>query len=121
MDMKGTTRDGDENGLSVPDLLVRLTGVDRLARAEDIDDGDVEVLKSGPKLVEGVIRGYRILIDSRKRIIRHGCEDWAKGVSAKRVCKHVGKLFLVLPEAVSVDILSDLWEERDRWKFEVVR
>lgn len=108
----------EEEGLSVADLLMRFTTQSRLRRAEDIVDEELSIMRSSGDRIEAAIRDYSIEIDLNGRVLRHDCSDWRKGLDAKRMCKHVAKLFLSLPERRAKEILSRIWEERDGWRFE---
>ena len=108
----------EEKGLSVGDLLLKFMGASRLTRAERIGDGEISIVKDSGDHIEARIRNYTIVVDFGERVLRHDCADWGKGLSIKRMCKHVGKLFLILPEKKSSEILRDIWEEREKWKFE---
>ncbi|MGQ9680000.1 MAG: DUF72 domain-containing protein [Candidatus Bathyarchaeia archaeon] len=110
--------EGDEEGLSVADLLLRFTSISRLQRAEEIPDGEVAWKITGMGGVEARVKGYRIEVDPKAKRIRHDCDDWVKGASMKRMCKHVDKLFLILPVRVAGELLADIWAERDVWSFE---
>ncbi|MCD6263508.1 DUF72 domain-containing protein [Candidatus Bathyarchaeota archaeon] len=110
--------EAEEEGLGVGDLLLRFMGPRRLTRAERIGDEEVEILRDSEDRIEARVRRYTVEVDLRGRVLRHNCADWVKGLAAKRMCKHVGKLFLVLPERRASAILRDIWEERERWRFE---
>ena len=107
-----------EEGLSVADLLMRFTTASRLRRAEGIGDGELTVTRNSAGRIEAAIRDYSIEIDLNGRVISHDCDDWRKGAEARRMCKHVAKLFLSLPERQAKEILAAIWDERDRWRFE---
>ena len=104
--------------LSVSDLLMRFTTVPRLARGEKIADSDLQITQSSKSSVKAQIRNYTIDIDKDHKIIIHNCDDWRKGKDQKRMCKHLAKLFLSLPEATSREILTDVWTHKDSWRFE---
>ncbi|HDI53237.1 MAG TPA: DUF72 domain-containing protein [Candidatus Bathyarchaeota archaeon] len=107
-------------GLGVADLLLRFTTTSRLIRAEGMDEGEIEITRADPDYVEAYIRGYTIEIDAEGRVIRHDCDDWRKGLDEKRMCKHLARLFLSLPEELARGLLERIWEERDRWRFEAL-
>ena len=107
-------------GLGVADLLLRFTTTSRLIRAEGMDEGEIEIIRADPDYVEAYIRGYTIEIDAEGRVIRHDCDDWRKGLDEKRMCKHLARLFLSLPEELARGLLERIWEERDRWRFEAL-
>ena len=110
--------DDEEEGLSVADLLMRFTSSSRLQRAEEIADDELVIKKRTGKDIEAKIRDYSIEIDVKGRVIRHDCDDWQKGLGMKRMCKHVDKLFLSLPKEQAREILTEVWEEKDKWRFE---
>ena len=108
----------EEEGLSVADLLMRFTTMSRLRRAEGIGDEELNITRSSEGRIEAAVRDYHIEIDLMRRVLRHDCDDWRKGAEAKRMCKHVAKLFLSLPGRQAEEILAGIWEERERWRFE---
>jgi uncharacterized protein YecE (DUF72 family) len=112
-----TVDTGDE--LSISDLLIRLTTAPRLARGENIEDSELLIGEYSKESVNAKIRSYSIDIDCGNRVITHDCDDWRKGKDRKRMCKHMAKLFLSLPEDTSRGILMDIWANMDKWRFEV--
>lgn len=108
----------EEEELSVADLLMRFTTLSRLRRAEEIKDEELTITRSSGGRIEATVRDYSIDIDLERRVLKHDCGDWQKGVDAKRMCKHVAKLFLSLPERQAEEILTGIWDEKDRWMFE---
>ena len=62
-------------------------------------------------------RDYMIEIDLDRKEIIHNCEDWRKGLGIKRICKHLCKFFLSIPEERSKTILKSIIKEKDRWPF----
>lgn len=109
---------GKEEGLSVADLLMRFTTTSRLRRAEGIRDDELTITRNSGGRIEATIRDYSIEVDLKGRVVSHDCGDWRKGLEAKRMCKHLAKLFLSLPEKQAGEILAGIWEERERWQFE---
>jgi uncharacterized protein YecE (DUF72 family) len=109
---------GDEEGLSVADHLLRFTNTSRLSRGEKIADGDLTINVNSGGRVQAEIRDYFIDIDAENRVLRHDCGDWRKGADRKRMCKHIAKLFLSMPPGQAKQLLSDMWENRESWKFE---
>ena len=107
----------EEEELSVGDLLLRFMGSSRLTRAERIGDSEIRMVRDSEECIEARVGEYTIEMDLRERVLRHDCADWSKGLDQKRICKHVGKLFLTIPEKRAATILKDLWEEKDKWKF----
>jgi hypothetical protein len=80
----------------------------------------VRVVRAQPGFVEAKVRGYTIEINVEGKVIRHDCDDWRKGLSEKRMCKHLARLFLSLPEETAKGLLERIWEERDEWSFEAL-
>lgn len=107
-----------EEGLSVSDLLIHFTTASRLSRAEKMADDEVEFIARGENSLEAEVRRYNIKIDVEGREIEHNCADWRKGTSSKRFCKHMDKLFLMLPEDEAKRILNDMIDDKDKWRFE---
>jgi uncharacterized protein YecE (DUF72 family) len=108
----------EEEGLSVADLLMRFTTASRLGRAEKIGDRELTITRNTGGRIEAAIRDYSIEVDLVSRSLRHDCDDWRKGLEAKRMCKHMAKLFLSLPESQAKEVLAGIWEDKERWKFE---
>lgn len=75
--------------------------------------------KSTERRIEAKIRDYFIEINLEKRTLTHNCDDWRKGLGIRRICKHIGKLFLQLPSETSTSILEDMIKEKDKWRFHV--
>lgn len=107
-----------DEDLSVADHLSRFMDFRRLSRAEKIRNDEIEFSYVTDDRVEARIRDYTIVIDLKEKVIKHDCDDWRKGRGSKRMCKHLGKLFLALPPGHSKDILSRIWEDVDGWVFE---
>jgi uncharacterized protein YecE (DUF72 family) len=108
----------DDEDLSVADHLTHFMDAGRLSRAEKIGDSEIEVAYSGEDAVRARLRDYTIEVDLEHRVIKHDCDDWRKGAQGKRMCKHLGKLFLVLPPGQARRALSLIWEDLDSWVFE---
>jgi len=108
---------GEEEGLSVADLLMRFTDAGRLGRAEAMDE-EMRIIHSSSDLVKAEVKDYYIEVDLAGKVLRHNCDDWRKGMGAKWMCKHVDRLFLSLPPGQARKILERIWEERDDWSFE---
>jgi uncharacterized protein YecE (DUF72 family) len=108
----------DDDDLSVADHLTRFTDTGRLARGENINNNDLEIIESSEHLVKASLRGYYLEVDFNNRAIKHNCDDWRKGADRKRICKHLVKLFLSLPPSKAMTILTRIWSEKDLWVFE---
>lgn len=112
-----SSEEGGEE-LSIADMLLRFTTISRLQKAEEIPDSEVSWRTTSIGEIDAKVKGYQIKVDPKEKIIRHDCDDWVKGVSIKRMCKHVNRLFLSLPKKIAENLLSTIWEERERWRFE---
>jgi uncharacterized protein YecE (DUF72 family) len=108
---------GEEEGLSVADLLMRFTDAGRLGRAEAMEE-EMRITRSSAELVRAEVKDYYIEVDIAGKVLRHNCDDWRKGMGSKRMCKHVDRLFFSLPPGQSRKILERIWEGRDDWSFE---
>ncbi len=102
---------------SVKGLLLKMTDIGRLNRAEKIKNEELIVKKETDEEIKAAIRDYIIEIDLKEQTITHNCDDWGKGLGMKRLCKHVGKLFLQLPSEKSIAILKGIIERKDNWQF----
>jgi len=110
----------DDADVSVADHLMRFTDAPRLSRGEKIDDSELTITLSSEDRIQAEIRSYVVDIDLEGRTLRHDCDDWRKGVDRKRLCKHLAKLFLELPPGQAKQILGDMWENRESWRFEAI-
>lgn len=108
----------DDEDMSIADHLMHFMDYRRLGRAEDIQD-DISIIHSGDDFIEANLRGYYIEVDMKQRVIKHNCDDWRKGMHRKRMCKHMGKLFLSLAPGQSQRVLTRIWKELDGWSFEI--
>ncbi len=89
----------------------------RLKRAKDIVDSEVRIVELGEDHVQAKVKDYHIIIDSEKSVILHDCADWNKLISDKRFCKHLGKLFLFMPDGKARSILEKIQTEKGDWSF----
>lgn len=96
---------------------MRFTTASRLGRAEKIKDAELNLSLNTGRRIQADIRSYTIEIDADERTLKHDCDDWRKGKDQKRICKHVAKLFLSLPERQAEDLLTEMWENRESWRF----
>ena len=106
--------------LSISQLLREFTDKGRISRAETIRSSSVSFEKRTPSLIKATVRDYRIEIDLDKKTVRHDCEDWKKLVAEKKICKHVVRVFLSLPQEISKSILAKMLMDRDLWSFNMV-
>jgi hypothetical protein len=104
--------------LSVTELLQELTDPTRLDRGKKIRDEECRVDDSSEKTVRATVRNYSIELDLKEKVLTHDCDDWMKGVGIKRLCKHVVKLFLLLPRNRSETVLRDMLDTKADWQFQ---
>ncbi len=90
----------------------------RLERGRTITDAELVVEESSEELIRAKIRRYTIEVNRTTKVLKHDCDDWRKGLGMKRLCKHVVKLFLILPSEDSRQILMDLIENADAWRLQ---
>ena len=102
---------------NVEELLSHLIDWKRIARARRINDRDVNFLKISDKLIKAKIRDYKVIIDVENRLISHDCADWARTAVEKKFCKHLAKIFLLLPKHTAALLLKTIISERDQWTF----
>ncbi len=103
--------------MAFEDLLKGVIDRFRLERARRLEDQEVTIQESTEKQVTALVRGYRITIDLQNRLIMHDCEDWSKISQTKQLCKHVGKLLMVMDEEKASAILRQVLAEKDSWEF----
>jgi hypothetical protein len=103
--------------VDVEKLLLRFTDEARLNRGERIKNVTISIRKLTDEHVQAHVGKYRVEIDLNKRTILHDCDDWRKGIGIKRMCKHVVKLFLMLPIEKTRDILSSISKDKRDWSF----
>jgi uncharacterized protein YecE (DUF72 family) len=101
----------------INDLLSAFTDKGRIERAESISDNELKIERESPLRIEATVRNYHIVIDLETKTIQHDCEDWGKGLTTKRFCKHIGKLFLSLDTEKATDILKRIRAEKEEWQF----
>ncbi|RLE85180.1 MAG: hypothetical protein DRJ39_02005 [Thermoprotei archaeon] len=99
------------------ELLLLFLNEKRLERAKGIPDSQVILEKVSDNLIKARVKNYRILIDVEKKLIKHDCEDWKKRCISMQFCKHMGKLFLVLPKKLGKSLLLKIIDEIDEWEF----
>jgi hypothetical protein len=103
--------------LSVEELLLKMTDKARLNRAKKIKDKELNITKATDSEIAAKMRDYIIKIDLKERTLTHNCADWRKGLGIRRICKHIGKLFLQLPSETSTSILEDIIKQKYKWRF----
>jgi hypothetical protein len=78
----------------------------------------LEITQISSDKISARIKDYHIDVDLDRKVLRHDCDDWMKGKSTKRMCKHIVKLFMSLPQGQSERVLSRIWDDVDGWIFE---
>jgi uncharacterized protein YecE (DUF72 family) len=99
--------------------LLDLTDQQRLKRGMKIREEEVTFRTIADEKVIVRVRKYPVEIDVKEKTITHNCDDWRKGLSTKRLCKHLVKIFLMMSSEVSSRILLDLSGNRDEWQFQL--
>lgn len=89
----------------------------RFERAREIPDDEVHVEEAGPRLLRARVKEYVVILDSESKEVLHDCADWSRVAVTKQFCKHLGKLFMKLPRRLAVELLRQLYEEREEWTF----
>jgi uncharacterized protein YecE (DUF72 family) len=110
-------------GTHMPDLeklLLTFTDSKRLSRAKEIRDDELKIRTQTTNMIEANLRDYSILIDVRGKRIQHNCEDWKKGITSKRICKHINKLILSIDKSIALKLLDNMKQNKNDWKFESV-
>jgi hypothetical protein len=102
---------------SFEDLIQYFVRGERLKRAEQINDYELDLISQSDDRVEASIRGYHIIIDSEAKMISHDCEDWKKILQTRKLCKHVAKMLLAMDRERAVTILRKLHRHEQTWKF----
>ncbi len=105
---------------SIDRLLQRLLDPARLTRAKKILDKEVQIKEVTPIRIEANVKQYTIIIDANKKIITHDCDDWTRQAPKKNFCKHIGKIFLSLPEDQAVKILEEINVKKNDWQFKPI-
>ena len=110
-------------GVSEPyieDLILQLTDTRRLERGREIEDEEIAIEEPSDKTITAKIRDYVIELDLERKVLKHDCDDWRKGLGMKRMCKHVVALLLAIPEEESKKILRDISGKKDNWRFRIL-
>jgi uncharacterized protein YecE (DUF72 family) len=104
--------------LSVEDLLGKITDRSRLERGRRIKDEEIVIEESSHERLRAKMRRYRIEVNRERKVLRHDCDDWTKGLGIRRICKHVVKLFLMIPKEESREVIEDIIKNKDDWSFQ---
>jgi len=107
----------DIDRFTLEDLLRTFMGAPRFKRAKEMDDSLVSINQEDSDVIEGKVKEYVFRIDIPNRTILHDCQDWQNNMASKNMCKHLGKLFMVLDNGKSENILRQVLREKERWSF----
>ncbi|MDW8034663.1 MAG: DUF72 domain-containing protein [Nitrososphaerota archaeon] len=103
---------------SVETLVSAFLEGGRFERSKELID-KVIIEESSGEIVKAKVKEYAIVINTLKKVLKHGCEDWSKRVSEKQFCKHVAAVFLALNKDKSRKILEDIGKNLKDWAFEI--
>ena len=99
-------------------LLLKVTDLNRIRRGIRISDKELRIQESSGDIVKARIKEYTVEINLKKRVLRHNCDDWRKGIEEKRLCKHVVKVLFSISPEMAQRILKSMIEEKDKWSFQ---
>jgi hypothetical protein len=103
--------------LSLEQLLRLFLGAARLQRAKEMDDSLVMISASTPEHLSGKVKEYVVDVDLSKYVILHDCQDWAKNLDSKTMCKHLGKFLLTVDEDTATNFLRQVLGNMAQWTF----
>jgi uncharacterized protein YecE (DUF72 family) len=89
----------------------------RMRRARGIRDKEVTMREISDNRVTATVREYNVVFDLQKRTILHDCADWSRCIPAKQLCKHIGKVLLMLPQEKATNILRQVSLNHEKWEF----
>ena len=99
-------------------LLLKLTDLNRIKRGRSIGDEELSIEESSEDRVRVRVKEYTVEFLLGKRILKHDCDDWLKGLEEKRLCKHVVKALLSMKPEKARDILEDIIKNKRLWRFQ---
>ena len=105
----------------VKDLLLFFMDGNYLIKAEKIQSKKIRILQQDSNIKEfrTIEKGYHIIINIKEKLIIHDCLYWIHQCSNHyKLCKHVGKIFLILFKNDSKAILKDII--LTDWNFEIL-
>jgi hypothetical protein len=82
-----------------------------------MDDSLLSITEENSNTINGRVKEYTFRIDIPSRTISHNCQDWINNMESKNMCKHLGKLFLMLDDGKSTNILKQVLKEKEDWSF----
>ncbi len=100
-------------------LIAYFVTPERLKRAEQIADDEMQITGQTEERIEATIREYHIRIDMRNRTLLHDCADWEKVMSTRRLCKHIAKLLLSIDKQKATEVLLGLYEKEESWQLRI--
>jgi len=71
-------------------------------------------------LIRAKVREYTIELNPKEKVLRHDCDDWRKGLGTRRICKHIARLFMTVSLKQGKEILRDIIENKDSWRFQLI-
>ncbi len=113
----GEWTQGGDKRVQLVEILSSLMGETRLARTFTIPENDVHIQSVSKNRVEAKIRDYNIVMDRVAKKIIHDCADWTRSIDNHKLCKHVGKLLLTLPEETGYDWATTIQSGLEKWRF----
>ena len=116
-DLSSFVSQTSESGTRVEELFAGLADRGRLRNAREIRDEEVTMEEMTETRIKASIRTYPVFVDEAEHVILHDCADWGRQSKAKQFCKHVVKVFLMLPEARAEEMLSRIHDKLDSWSF----
>ena len=99
---------------SLDECLEYLLGQQRLRRAKAIGDEEL-VFQREQGRFKTRIRDYTVEIDFERRTISHDCADWNRRKTIKKLCKHLGKILLTIPEDEAITLVKDFIANTSSW------
>ena len=103
--------------ISLENLLRAFPDPARLKRAQRIKNNELTIQEQTEEHVRAKIRDYHIIIDLKNKTILHDCADWSRVLPSKKICKHLGKLFLTLENGKARKILQQIYSQKQKWRF----
>ncbi|MGB9778597.1 MAG: DUF72 domain-containing protein [Candidatus Bathyarchaeales archaeon] len=98
-------------------LLHYFIDSERIKRAQQIKDDEVTIQQETAEEIHAMVKEYHIVIDLENRVILHDCADWSKMLPNKKLCKHLGKLLLILDKEKATTILRQIYANKEAWNF----
>jgi uncharacterized protein YecE (DUF72 family) len=98
-------------------LLHYFMDAERIKRAQQIKDDEVTIQQKTPSEIRAMVKEYHVVIDTQNRVIMHDCADWSKMLPSKKLCKHLGKLLLILDKEKATTLLRQIYSNKESWNF----